>query len=68
MSARERIENLWSRSFAVGPYLDAYRDEVLREAAAKIRRHDWAAHTVGQRCCDDLTDEAADLIDPDKEN
>ncbi|MGA4942106.1 hypothetical protein [Streptomyces cinereoruber] len=31
--ARERIENLWDRATPVAPLLDAYRAEVLREAA-----------------------------------
>jgi hypothetical protein len=33
-TARERIENLWSRATPIGPLLDAYRDQVLTEAAA----------------------------------
>jgi hypothetical protein len=31
--ARERIENLWDRATPIAPLLDAYRAEVLREAA-----------------------------------
>ncbi|MFC8490684.1 hypothetical protein ACFUJU_07740 [Streptomyces sp. NPDC057235] len=34
--ARERIENLWDRATPVGPLLDEYRAEVLREAADAI--------------------------------
>jgi len=33
MTARQSIENLWDRATPVGPLLDAYRAEVLREAA-----------------------------------
>ena len=34
--ARERIENLWDRATPVAPLLDAYRAEVLREAAEDL--------------------------------
>ncbi|MGI5347032.1 hypothetical protein ACQEU8_02415 [Streptomyces sp. CA-250714] len=36
MSARESIENLWDRATLVAPLLDAYRAEVLREAADAV--------------------------------
>ena len=37
MTARESIENLWDRATPVAPLLDAYRTEVLRKAADRIR-------------------------------
>ncbi|MBT2429384.1 hypothetical protein J7F02_28160 [Streptomyces sp. ISL-112] len=36
MSARDSIENLWDRATPVGALLDAYRTEVLAEAAALV--------------------------------
>lgn len=44
--------------------LDAYRAEVLREAAAKIREAAKGGCLERDRCC---AEGAADLIDPDKE-
>lgn len=50
--------------------LDAYRDEVLREAAEEIRQHHYpkyrgeVEYTAGR---DDGMDFAADLIDPEAE-
>ena len=41
---------------------------VRHHDAEMIREHDWAAFTIGVRCCDDLTDDAADLIDPEVED
>lgn len=37
MSARTSIENCWDRATPVAPLLDAYRAEVLREAADLLR-------------------------------
>lgn len=61
MTARENIRQAIGHDapgaqFWIEEQLDAFRAEVLREAAAKIRAiDDWSAH------------QAADLIDPDKE-
>ncbi|MEU0355703.1 hypothetical protein [Streptomyces cyaneofuscatus] len=41
MSARDSIENLWDRATPVGPLLDAYRVEVLNEAADEIAGVDF---------------------------
>lgn len=40
MTARESIEALWDRATPVTPLLDAYRAEVLREAARMLRDAD----------------------------
>ena len=46
--------------------IDAFAAHILREAAEKIRAHSW------RECCgagcSDLAADAADLIDPDKED
>lgn len=44
--------------------IDAFKDEVLREAAEKVRAADTAAISDDAR---EIFDRAADLIDPDKE-
>lgn len=74
MSAEERL-TAYLCSNPGNEHMDgeyaAFAARLLRqhahELAEKIRNHDWAAHTVGERCCDDLTAEAADLIDPEVE-
>jgi hypothetical protein len=33
VTARDTIESLWDRATPVGPLLDTYRAEILREAA-----------------------------------
>jgi hypothetical protein len=71
MSVREGIESWFSPGIrrAVSRELDKYRDEVLREAAAKIRREVQAFKDDGilEPDKDWTASGAADLIDPDKE-
>ncbi|MEU1037673.1 hypothetical protein [Streptomyces sp. NPDC005907] len=47
--------------------LDEYRAAIEHEAAGRIRTHDFDANLAGTRCgCSEgLTDDAADLIDPE---
>jgi hypothetical protein len=67
MNAREEIRNLmlWPYGdvgeFDPDPYLDAYRNEIRREAAQQIRNEGF----IGPCCCGEGPDDAADLIDPE---
>lgn len=66
MSARETIENLWDRATPVAPLLDAYRAEVLREAAQRIRdARPGSALGHVQFTLNEAASFVADLIDPD---
>lgn len=66
MSARERLICMLAfgarDAAAADTALDAYRAEVLREAAEMIRR-DWA-HVRGSTSAKKVLAFAADLIDP----
>jgi hypothetical protein len=79
VSARSRIENIADCYLTPGVgqivliNLDKYRDEVLREAAEKIRTEPPPADLDGRfgpyiNAWLDGQSEAANLIDPDKEN
>jgi hypothetical protein len=68
MSAREELYALaaWGDDRTANEKIDAYRAEVLREAAEKIRRG-WD-ETRGATQASKVMAFAADLIDPGEEN
>lgn len=66
MSARETIENLWDRSTPVGPLLDAFEHEVLRQAAERIRNSEELRNLTDDHMRD--CNAAANLIDPGSES
>lgn len=72
MSAREELFESLTPAYraqyapgeeeSVNALLDAYRDDVLREAAERIRNHEWEECGFGDTNC---PCDAANLIDPE---
>lgn len=75
MSARDDLNHAMETAFGIEPhetaaFFDAYRDEVLREAAAKQWDHaeeEWSGSDARMILRRRVTRYLADMIDPDKQ-